>query len=199
MPGTAVLAGVKSTDSVFASRRGEEEEEGGDIEGGEREVGKEGGEGERISIIKAGWEYGPAAEASDLPTGWDCGGLCTAWKPFPGHVGAPAQWPVCRERVFGNVPDRDPAAGAGGGRDVGAWVNVLPVREEGPGIAGGRLPVALRALSTPCSIPDSTAAFRSLMKSSGPAEAAADRENCRVGQWQGCLLWRTRSCQPMAW
>ena len=27
------------------------------------------------------------------------------------------------------------------------------------------------------------------MKSSGPAEAAVDRENCRVGQWQGCLLW----------
>ena len=141
-----MLAGVKSTDSVFASRRGEEGEEeggegrGGDIEGGEREVGKEEGERERISIIKAGWEYGPAAEASDLPTRWDCGGLCTAWKPFPGHVGAPARWPVCvckRERVFGNVPDRDPAAGTGGGRDVGAWVNVMPVREEGPGIAGG--------------------------------------------------------------
>ena len=23
------------------------------------------------------------------------------------------------------------------GRDVGAWANVMPVREEGPGIAGG--------------------------------------------------------------
>ena len=40
-----------------------------------------------------------------------------------------------REGVFGNVPDRDP--GAGGGRDVGAWTNVMPVRGEGPGIAEG--------------------------------------------------------------
>ena len=36
---------------------------------------------------------------------------------------------------IGNVPDRDP--GAGGGRDVGAWANVMPVRGEGPGIAEG--------------------------------------------------------------
>ena len=59
------------------------------------------------------------------------------------------------------------------------------VREEGPGIAGGQLPGALRTLSTPRSIPDSTAAFRSLIKSSGPAEAAADRENYRVGATAG--------------
>ena len=95
-------------------RREGSEGRGGDIEG-KGEGGREEGRREREeSIIISGWEYGPAAEATDPPAGWDCGGLCTAWKPFAGHVGAPPRWPVCvckREGVFGNVPDRDPGAG----------------------------------------------------------------------------------------
>ena len=99
------------------------------------------------------------------------------------------------EKVFGNVPDRDP--GAGGGRDVGSWVNVMPVREEGPGIAGGQLPGALRTL--PRSIPDSTAAFRSLIKSSGLPRLPLTERTIEWGQRQGLLLWRTRGRQPMVW
>ena len=60
--------------------------------------------------------------------------------------------------------------------------------EEGPGRVRGRLPVALRALSTPCSIAVSMVALRSLMKSPGVTEAAGVGENCKVGVMIGMPL-----------